>query len=56
MLEIVLVIVVLMVLVTTLLPFTIYLCVKVGTYAFYRGRKLFEDQEKPTDGRHKRET
>ena len=28
------------------LPFVIYVSVKLGTYAFYRGRQLFERENK----------
>ena len=27
-------------------PFVVYTCVKLGTFAFYRGRQLFEEQQK----------
>ena len=29
-----------------LLPWVVYLSVKLGTFAFYRGRQSFEDYEK----------
>lgn len=48
--EIMLLIAVLMV----AIPYTTYLTVKLSTYAFYRGRQLF--QEKNRDGENKSET
>jgi len=34
-----------------MLPFVVYLSVKLGTYAFYRGRQTFlDDEEKKKNG------
>lgn len=30
-------------------PITIFFSVKFGTYAFYRGKQLFEERQKPTN-------
>lgn len=38
------IIIVLLVLGST--PFVVYISVKLGTYAFYRGRQLFEKENK----------
>lgn len=38
------IIIVLIVLVA--IPFVVYVSVKLGTYAFYRGRQLFEKENK----------
>lgn len=38
------IILVLVVLMST--PFVVYVSVKLGTYAFYRGRQLFEKENK----------
>lgn len=38
------------ILVLLCLPITIYVSVKMGTYAFYKGRELFEEEGKKDAG------
>lgn len=49
-------IIVLLLIVMFCLPFMIYVSVKLGTYAHYRGRQLFENERKRSDGEKPRGT
>jgi hypothetical protein len=33
-----------------LLPFLVFLLMKIGTYGYYKGRKTFENQEEKDNG------